>query len=354
MALVSTLQNILNKFRLITGTGTSRQITTDDIMVLINSFYLYDFPAQFRSLKLKDKYVFNCIAGVDVYPFNSEQYTTIEQPVYCAKRPIALYDDPNNFYAANYNGVGNNWQDIENFTFGNGTVGPYSGFTTGFPIIRSANNASDDLNYPASITQNILITTSIENGVTLFITDQPIINSNTGQLNQVYTNGNILFDNIGLINYQTGEISNLIFNEVVPGGINITIEYNPVVLNTPLSILFFQDQFTLRPVPDQGYTIELVAYRQPTQALANTPAFQGTPELSEWWETIAWGAALKFFENKRDESGIANAERALANAYALNQTRTYAQLGKQSISTIYSDQLYNNFNNNGFGAGSFG
>lgn len=351
---ISILDNIILKYRDITGTGNSRQQTTAKILINIESFYNYDFPAQFRSLKLKDKYVFNTTAGVDTYAFNSEGYTTVEQPAYCAKRPIALYNDPSNFYAANYNGQGNNWQFIENFTFGNGSVGPYSGITTSAPIVRSANNDSLNLNYPASITQNILITTTIENGLTLFVSDVPNINTSTGQLNQVDTNGSVLVTNIGTIDYQSGQISNLFFNTSVPQGANITIQYNPVVLNTPLSILFFQDQFVLRPVPDQGYTIELIAYRSPTQAMANTPAFQGKPELGEWWETIAWGASLKFFQNQRDDAGIANAKDALTYAYSLNETRTYAQMGKQSIQTIYSDQLYQNYNTQGWGAGSFG
>lgn len=41
----------------------------------------------------------------------------------------------------------------------------------------------------------------------------------------------------------------------------------------------------------------------------------------------------------------------LEQAYSLNMTRTYAQLGKQSISTIYKDQISQNYGSSGLGGG---
>ena len=202
------------------------------------------------------------------------------------------------------------------------------------------NNNPANINYPVSRVQNILITANISNGSTLNVTDDG--------------SGNLIGDAAsGAIDYGTGAITNLVFTQNVPSGNPIQIQYNPVQLSIPLSILFFQNQFTLRPVPDRGYTIELTAYRQPSQALANTAAFAGNPELSEWWEAIAVGAAKKIYEDRLDSDGVALMDKMLRERYALADTRTYAQIGNQRVSTIFADQLTNNYGNSGgFGAGS--
>jgi hypothetical protein len=280
---IATLNDIITKTRRLTGSGNSFQLTDDMIKDYINSFYSYDLPSQFRSLKLKDKYIFNTIRGLDTYAFDSEGYTTVSIPCYCAKREIKLFQDPWSFYGANFN-----WQYQDNFATGDGTPGPYSGFTSATPLLRSTNNnpgisPTANLNFPASRVQNILITANISYGDTSNVTDD-----GSGNLIQYLASG--LAQVVGSINYDTGAITNLNFVDTngnplnIPQGNDIQIQYNPVVLSIPLAIMFFQNQFTLRPVPDKGYTIELTAYRKPTQALLNTAGNAGTPELNEWWE----------------------------------------------------------------------
>jgi len=302
----------------------------------INSFYDYDFPAQYRALKLKDLYTFNTSAGIDTYAFDSENYTTVEMPCYCMNREIQLFQDsPWSFYGVNYN-----WQFQTNFATGDGTAGPYSGFTSAKPILRSINNDPDNVNYQASRVQNLLITTVIDinSGTTLNVTDDG--------------SGNLIGDcSAGTINYETGEITGLVFTQNAVSGNPIQIQFNPFQASIPLSILFFQNQFTLRPVPDRGYTIQLTAYRKPSQALANTPAYAGNPELSDWWECIAIGAAKKIFEDRLDADGIALMDKMLGERYQVAAARTYAQLGKQRVNTIFADQLTGNYGGGwGFGA----
>lgn len=425
MAIVK-LSSIFAKIRRMTGSSDELQLpdyaTSDPNSVgladYVDSFYLYDFPAEFRSLKLKDKLTFNTEYGVDTYPFDSEKFLTVEMPCYCAKREIMLFQDPWSFYGVNFN-----WQNQENFSSGNGTSGPYAGFAQSTPLIRSVNNipyynqqirnvisssptpgfitivfdsnqfsagqqitfsdtagtistslngltytitsasmtsvvipstavgtytgggfgtsTGNALNYPASRVQNILITANVANGDTVNVTDDGF--------------GNLIGDCFsGTINYASGQISNLVFTEIIPGGASIQIQYNPVVPTIPLSILFFQNQFTLRPVPDRGYTIELVAYRQPSQALMAGMAESGTPELSEWWECIACGASKKIFEDRLDSDGIAFMDKMLRERYDLIQSRTYAQLGKQRINTIFDNQNSQNYGAGPFGFGSGG
>lgn len=361
---IATLQAIIDKVRRLTGSANNFQLTDAQIIDYINSFYLYDFPAQFRSLKLKDKYTFNTIQGIDTYPFDSEHYSTIEMPCYCMKREIKLFQDCWSFYGANFN-----WQTQQNFTTADGTAGPYSGTLTSTPIIRSVNNnpivettMASSANYLSSPSkpsfqqaipgrvQNLLITANTTAG-TLNVTDDGAQGAT----------GNLIGDCLagGTINYLTGAIAGLTFTAAVPSGQAIQCQYNVVQESIPLAIMFFQNQFTLRPVPDKGYTVEMTAYRLPSQVLLGTnnpdvPNYAGTPELNEWWETLAYGASKKVYQDRLDPDGIQLMEMSLQQAYALNMSRTYAQLGKRQIATIYSDQLSQNYGTGGwgFGAGS--
>lgn len=337
---IATLADIITKVRRLTGSANDLQLTDDMIKDYINSFYLYDFPAQFRSLKLKDLYTFVTTQGIDTYAFDSEKYTTVEMPAYCANAQIQLFNDPWSFYQTWYN-----WQQIENFATGANSVGPYVGTLSNTPLLRSVNNDSANINFPASRIQNILITANTSTG-TINVTDD-----GNGILNEIDMNGEIIGLPVGLINYQTGSIS-IIFSQPIPNPNAIQAQYNPQTLGFPESILFFQNQFVVRPVPSQGFTIQLVAYRQPTQALENAVDNTGTPELLEWWETIAFGAAKKVYEDRLDMDGVAMMDKALKERYDLNYTRTYAQLGKQRVATIFAGQLSQNLGNGwGFGQG---
>lgn len=441
--LFPTLADAITKTRLLTGSNNSFQLTDTQIVTQMNSFYSYDLPSKFRSLKLKDIYSFNTIAGQDVYPFNSEIYTTVDMPCYCAKREIKLYNDPWTFYGVNFN-----WQQQEIFSSGNGTTGaetgaitgvtnanpgvvqstgfglptgttvlitgvggmtqlngntytitvidanhfsinvdttafgaytsggswyssPYNGFTIASPISPSINNdpgpkANPSLYFPQSRVQNILITANVfgPNGVGQ---TQNITDDGQGNLIQIFQTSNATNQQFGwtyyrqyasstplvagnaTINYKTGQITGLTFAQAIPAGTPIQIQYNARTPSIPLAIMFYQNQFTLAPMPDQGYTIELTAYRSPIKALL-TQNQSGNPELSEWWEILAVGAAKKIFENRLDSDGVIFIDKMLRERYDIIESRTYAAIGQRQIYTIYSDQVTYNYGNNGFGA----
>jgi len=356
---IATLGDIITKVRRLTGSGSSLQLTDAMIIDYINSFYLYDFPAAFRSLKLKDIYTFNTIQGVDTYPFDYNHWSTVQAPVYCMKRNIQLFTNKWSFFNQSYN-----WQFQDNFTQADGTVGPYAGTLTAAPILRSVNNnpmvstpTSPTGAFPTGVPvsfpqsnisriQNLLITANTATS-SLMVTDDGA--------------GNLIGDCLpgGTVDYFTGAIAGLNFTSAVPAGNNIQALYGPYQPTIPLAVLFIQNQFVLRPVPDQSYTIEVTAYRLPSQVLLGSmnpdvPDTAGVPELLEWWETLAFGAAKKIYEDRLDSDGIALMDKGLAERYEANEARTYAQLGTQQINTIFTDQLNNNYGNYGLTFGNPG
>lgn len=375
-----TLADSVAKARRLTGSTNSFQITDTQIITYMNSFYSYDLPSKFRSLKLKDFYTFTTNVGQATYPFNSELYTTVDQPCYIDKRETKFFTDPRGFYNVNFN-----WQQIDTFAVGNGTAGPYSGFTIAKPLIPSINNdpgalidnttnglqQGSNLSFPMGRQQNLLISANTYsiNGIG---NTQNVTDDGLGNLIQIFDTSSLvgeeqkqqygwtywrqyassvpLAPGFATINYQTGEITDVFFDQVIPQGTPITIAYNPKVLAQPLAILFCQNSFTLAPTPNAGYTVELTCYRQPIKALIAADQ-TGNPELSEWWEMLAVGAAKKIFEDRLDADGVMFIEKMLKERYDIIETRTYAQLGQQRINTIYTDQLNYNYSSSGFGTG---
>ena len=339
----ATLQDIISKTRKLTGSGNSQQITDSQIIDYINSFYLYDFPAEFRSLQLKNTFTINTIQNLDTYPFDYVHYETLEAPAYVNKRLVPLYQMPWSFYSLFFN-----WQQSENVASGDGTTGPYGWTVQNTPIVASVNNN------PMAVT-NVPVTAPFQTGSYPAAFPEPnparvqniLITANRGTSTLNVTddgNGNLIGDCIaGTVNYSTGTVAGLLFSATVPANAEINMSYNPSAPAIPQAILFWQNNITLRPVPDRGYTVEIVAYRRPSQVLLGSVDgsinMTGVPELLEWWETLAFGAAKKIYQDRMDTDGVALMDRYLHDAYMLNETRTYAQLGKQSIGTIFRDQL---------------
>ena len=340
---VGTLQDIIEKIREVSASGNSNQVTDEKIIKYINSYYLYDLPNEFRNLKLKDVYTFNTIQNVDTYPFDFDHWETVETPAYCAKMPMVLFQDKASFYGYNWNS-----QQLQNFTIGDGTAGPYSFSVQNFPITASVNNnpiADTQLSstqifpggYPPTFTENTI--SRIQN---------ILISANTATSSLHVTDdgaGNLIGDCLagGTIDYFTGAVANLTFTQSVPAGNNVTMQYLQSVQGQPFVILFFQNQFVVRPVPDQAYTIEITAYRRPSQALlgttsAQSPNLSGRPEQLDWWELIAFGVAKKLYQDRLDDVGVMQMQKYYDEKLSECNMRTYAQLGKRQSITIFRDE----------------
>lgn len=343
---VGILQDIIEKIREVSVSGNSLQVTDEKIIKYINSYYLYDMPNDLRNIKLEDTYTLNTIQGVDTYPFDYEHWSTLKAPSYCSKINIPFFQNRTTFYGYNFNS-----QQQETFANGDGTVGVYVGTAQATPIIKSvANNPMVSTlqtstspfpsGYPPQFNentigriQNILISANTANG-SVRVTDD-----GSGALIGDCAVGSS-------INYESGDIS-VTFNQVIPGGNPITIQYIQSVQGQPFSILFYQNQIILRPVPDQSYTIEITGMRQPSQVLLGTssttsPNLEGRPEELFWWELIAFGVAKKLYQDRLDTDGVQMMDVYLQEKIDEARTRTYAQLGSRSITTMFRDEATNN------------
>lgn len=327
---VATLSDIRSKVRRLTGTASTLVLTNDQIDDYINSFYLYDLPAEFRSLQLKDIFTFTTERGVSTYTWDNENYLSVQAPVYLNKREIGLFFNEQEFY-----GFVASDMFTETITTGDGTEGPYTATLQNTPIIPSFNNNPATAGYPASRVVNFLIGANTSFGVSQSVSDI-----------SAGATGTFTGDGTGTINYNTGAIS-VTFTAVVPSGENIDVNYLAQELSRPVGMLYMQNQVTLSPPPDRSYIVEVTVYRQPTSVLLTAGGAQ-SPELNEWWELIAAGASKKVFEDRADDDGVAQMMRMMDARYAVATTRTYVQIGNERVPTIFSSQTPNNSYNSGF------
>ena len=171
------------------------------------------------------------------------------------------------------------------------------------------------------------------NGNGLSMIDYPI----TATQGNLYVPGEqptstIVVDPNNNINYVTGAF--IVTFPVAPdAGVPINSQCVPVQTSRPLTVCFYEGQFIVRPVPDQPYKINMEIYVAPIQLLLGNQS----PELQEWWQYIAYGAAKKIFEDRMDLESVQQIMPEFKKQEMLIQRRTIVQQTSQRVATIYTE-----------------
>lgn len=319
------LQAIITKVRRLTRSPSPNQITDNEIKEYINTFVLYDFPENLRLFSLRTTLSFYTQPFVGVYETNTtnpddplydfkNKYTTIHPPVYIAGYPARLSQDRKEFFGW--------WPQIESITqigIGDGTtLNPvFTGRLTGYPVLQG----------------NVLFDAIQVNYNGISIIDVPQSNG-SGNLVQVGTPGVV-----GTINYITGDYS-VEFPGQLLAQSPVNAQSVPYVAGLPKTILFYDEKFTVRPIPDQPYKIDMEAYIRPTE-LINTAQ---SPELQEWWQYIAYGAAKKIFEDKSDMDSVQIIMPEFQRQEDMINRKSIVQMSNERAPTIYVQQTNTDYN----------
>ena len=369
----TTLAAIQQKVRRITRTPSEAQLTTDDLNNYINTAVIYDFPSQLRTFQLKQPFTFVCNPYQDTYftdiisfggainaqynPLYNFQnnYLAIHKPILVAGYETYYTQDRAEFYA-NY--------PINEFIQSIGVVG--DGVTTNFSgIVQFGGTPNNQLNNASLslLKRNVLFSSVDVNGNGLNLVDVPLVDSTTG-IETIWGNlyvsgyepatpptGNVPYANDVIannyINYVTGEFS--ITFPAAPGvGIGINSQTVPTIPSRPFGMLFHNNTFTLRPVPDQPYTINFEVDARPTQLFLTG----SVPQLNEMWEYMAYLAAMRIFQDKMDMDSVAMIQPELDRQERACLRRTLVQLANVRAGTIYNGTTGENGEfNQGWGYG---
>jgi hypothetical protein len=338
----SDLDTIRTKVRRLTRSPSTSQLSTTDIDQYINTFLIFDLPQQLRLFDLRTTITFYTKPFIDVYDTNTtdptdplydfkNKYVSIHQPVYIAGYQQFYTQSREQFF-----GIYPQVNSIASIGIsGDGIQTAFSGFIP--------------FGQPPAPMNPLLGTHILQNNVLFSSVD---INGNGLALHDVPASSTIgtLVGDAGIgpnfINYITGQFS-FVFSNPPAAGIAInsqTIPYQPAL---PQAVLFYEDKFTIRPVPDQPYRVNLEAYVIPTVLLANNQA----PEIQQWWQYIAYGAAKKVFEDRMDTDSIQQIMPEFKTQERLIIRKTIMENTNERASTIYTEQV-SGLTSGGFGWGS--
>lgn len=350
----NTLQAIRDKVRRITGRPSQNQLSNDDIDNYINTFYLYDMSEHLRLESLRFNYQFTTTANIPVYDMPTSMYLTAMPPVYIGGYQSYMTQSRENFFRIN---PGLNFLQ-QSVATGTGIATVYTGFLTQTPITpgfkpnppgaySSSNVGVSNLNW--NVMFSTLGTPAGTSGIAPSLT---LVDDGQGNLYNTNDPANPQSSpNFsgpapvvrGSINYMTGAFSITSFANAanaavsVPVGNAINAQYIPYVASRPQSVVFYQDQFIVYPIPDQAYTVSFEAYKYPA-AFLNDPTGIGVPQLAEWWQLLAFGAAQKIFEDNGDFENMQKFRPLLDEQMRLVLRRTIVQQTSERTASIYTEQ----------------
>lgn len=325
----------------------------------INDFYLYDMPEHLRTLRLRDFYEFTTVPNCGTYSV-PQTIIQVYDPVYVDGYQISWQQWPNIFY--------NVWPEL---SFIDQNLFSPDGVTTIFSFTLSQTPVQQG-------TVVIGLTPNIDGSPsptleTFTDSDQPIPLDLPNS--QKFVNPGILISNqytgtlppvspgvtpgTGTIDYLTGAVT-ISYVITPPSSTTSSCHYHPYVASRPRDLLFWQQQIFVRPIPNDTYQIKVMAYQLPTTVMSsatnatvrpaidssgNIQGFSGNsgslptdlPQFNEFWQLIAYGAAIKILIEDGDHEEIARQKPYFEEAKMLVQRKTLKQLGSQRIETIYSN-----------------
>lgn len=341
----STLAAIRTKVRRLTRTPSVNQMTDAVLDEYIDTFVQYDFPEHLRLFTLRTEVSFFTLPFVDEYETGDEgtdetlsnfnnKFTNVFDPVYIAGRKAYFTQSREQFY--NIYPLNRTQQLVGT---GNGVADSFTGTLSPRPVLQG----------------NLTFTAVDADGVnSQVLHDIPVVDADGKKTvdGNLYQPGEepataptvILANNT--INYATGAF---IVEFPVPPATNtlVNANYRAIQVARPEAMLFWNNKFILRPVPDSVYEVNMEVSVLPTQILLSTDQ----PELEQWWQYIAYGASKKVFEDRMDMESIQKIMPEFKMQERLVLRRSIRQQTAERTPTIYTEQTslgagtgYDNFN----------
>lgn len=374
----STYTFIEKKVRRLTASASNAALSSFDIQQAVNTFYNNDFPYAIKIDQQRTVYKFLTIPNVDRYPVDVNNLQGFRSPVYFEgiqgnffKNRDQLYNlyprYPTQFQPIGGDGVttsftfslmSNTQYPFPQPNFGilstqvviggidvNGNPiriiddggaivdanGIGSNTTTGRLLFIQQNNVGDNVYLDASNVQQPAIppVSPLGGGSTYYNPDYP-----------TYPPSPLTNQYCGTVNYVTTQIT-VNFPVAPADGTMINVWAATYQVGRPYNLLFWNNEFTIRPVPDNVYLVEVEAYQTPVQFMNVTD----NPILNQWAQYIAYGAACEILRDRQDVEGVENLMEGFKRQEAL-------VLERQSIEEIQQPNItLFNTTNTSYGVG---
>ena len=306
---LSALSNIRTKIRRLTRNPSEAQLSTSELDNYINNFILYDLPAHVKLDSLETVLTFYTTANREKYSTNTldaddplynfkNKYTNIGSTIYIAGDKASFSQSIDEFY-----GIYPLTNTKINIGTGDGLETNFTGTLDNVPVLQD----------------NVTVSSIDIGGDRLLLTDDG--------------NGSLEGDvgDASTIAYLSGTYD-LTFDFAPEDGETVWIQTIPYVASKPVSVLFFEDEFVLRPVPDSSYRVDVSVSVRPTEL---TDAAD-MPILSELWQYIAYGASIKVLQDRLDMETIQMLIPEFKNQEIIIMRRKIVQNSKKRAATIFT------------------
>ena len=317
----------------------------------LNRFYVYDVPARIQTFELKTQYPLELTPNVDQYnapitylPGGAviPTYNSYLTPAYIDGYPIVMQQSHDQWMKLFPNRFLNQYQQN-----GTGGAGPYSFSTASVPVVQG--HRDQNIQPPGNTTnpgglQEGLLTSSVYvtaidvNGNLNVAQDDPypggVHTNTTGNLIQYdpLNPGNAP-SIVGTVNYLTGAVS-VTFLYNIPTTSQINYQCIPYSPGRPQAVLFYDNVFSFRPLPDKTYLFQIDAYYNPAAFLLTSNAVP-----YRWMaEYLARGTARKILQDYGDVEQLQLYEPMFREQEAFVLRKTYRQNSNTRVGTIYQGQ----------------
>jgi len=333
------LNDIMIKVRRLVRAPSTNQLSDAALINYINAFLLISMPENLRMFNYRKNLQFFTIPNIEVYSSNNiagdplndfvDQITGVYDPVYIGGQKCTLTQYQSQFY--NIAAFSTN---INTNIGGNGTPGPFTGVIATFPILQTS------VSFACLQDETTMMT------IHDFPQNREIGWFGIGTI--VPTGPNPIDNGYGTINYLTGEWTIVFPNNTMVGAF-INANYSPYAPGRPTTVLYFNNQFFIRPVPDNVYPVSIEVDILPT-AFLNTMPYTQAPDMQLFWQYIAYGTAIDIFYDRMSDEDVARLMPRFEEMQDIVYRRTIAQYANRPHPTIFSDGGNgNNFGNTPFG-----
>lgn len=340
------LSDVITYVRRILKQPNSQDISDATIGEYLNRFYAYDVPARIQLFDMKTQYSLELTPNVDQYnaPVTYlaggavvPTYNTYLTPAYIDGYQMVMHQSHDQWMKLFPNRYLNQYQQN-----GTGTTGPYTFTISELPVVQghrdlniqpAGNTVNPSGGQVGLLTSSVYVTAIDVNGDLNTAQDDPI-NATTGNLIQYdpQNPGNAP-QIVGSVNYITGAVS-VTFLYQIPTTSEINYQVIPYAAGRPQGVLFFNNTFSFRPIPDKPYLFQIDAYYNPASFLATTNAIP----YRYMAEYLARGTARKILQDYGDMEQLAFYEPFFKEQENFVLRKTYRQISNSRVSTIYQGQ----------------
>lgn len=152
---------------------------------------------------------------------------------------------------------------------------------------------------------------------------------------------------VGTVDYVSGQFAFALPLPLQAGTI-LTIWVSQYQTGKPYSVLFWNNEFHIRPVPKLAHKITIETYLTPVQFMMTTD----NPILNQWAQYISYGVACEILRQRQDLAGVENLMEGFKRQEGMVLERQGTEEINQRNSTVFASttqgQGGNWFNNGGY------